>query len=132
MDNRRGYLIRRIVGLLGIAGVVALLVAATSLANNETSSWAEGQSQTQEIDSSTSCSGPTQAVIHWGDGTPNSTVTPSNNTVSGTHTYAEEGTYSGSIDLTGGTCGTTSPPDHFTATVSDSSLSGVEVPWALM
>src|SRR5437588_4189219 len=124
MDNSRGYLIRRIVGLLGIASVVALLVAATSLANNETSSWTEGQSQTQEIDSSTSCSGPTQAVIHWGDGTPNSTVTPSNNTVSGTHTYAEEGTYSGSIDLTGGTCGATSPPDHFTATVSDALLNG--------
>lgn len=40
-------------------------------------------------------------VINWGDGSPSTTGGRSNGTIDGTHTYAEAGTYDGSVAYTG-------------------------------
>jgi hypothetical protein len=120
MENSRGYLMRRIVAMLAIAGAVALVAASVSLANGDSIFPTEGTSFSGTVDSTTSCtSTPSSATIHWGDNS-SSAGTISSTSVSGTHTYAEEGTYNGTIALTGTNCAT----DTFTATVSDASLGG--------
>jgi hypothetical protein len=117
MDNSWGFFARRIAGLLGIAGVVALLVAATSLASGDTIFATEGQQFSGTVDGSPTCTPTSTPTINWGDGfsSPGSATGP----IQGTHIYKEEGTYNGTIDLN---CSPT--PDTFTATVSDAFLNG--------
>ncbi len=63
------------------------------------------------------------ATINWGDGTPTSAgafETGNPPGVTGTHTYADEGTYQGSVTYT--TDCTTNGTVNFTATVGDARL----------
>jgi hypothetical protein len=66
-------------------------------------------------DQASSTASQYSATIDWGDGSPSSTVAPSGPTggpfnVSGTHTYAEEGSYTVTVTITG--------PDEKTATAT--------------
>ena len=70
------------------------------------------------VDSNPSCIG-TSAVITWGDGSSTSagSIDSSTGNVTGTHTYASQGTYSGTVALSGGTCSGT-VVDDLTANVA--------------
>jgi hypothetical protein len=61
----------------------------------------EGQSATIQV-AVACCSISVEPTINWGDGTPASTGTVSGNggPITGTHTYAEEGIYTGSVSWT--------------------------------
>ncbi|MFZ0970772.1 MAG: PKD domain-containing protein, partial [Solirubrobacteraceae bacterium] len=116
-------MIRRTAGVLGVLVAVALIAAPVALAFNDTITAQATVQFSGAVDNPASCTGATSATIDWGDGTPTSTVTPSRNVVSGTHTYATAGTYSGTVTLTGpagsGACGLSpGTEDFFTANVS--------------
>src|SRR5205823_3481009 len=98
--------------------VVALLVAATSLADSISPT--EGEQFSGSVDSSPSCTPSGPITIHWGDGTT-SPGTFNGSGIDGTHTYAEEGTYNGSVDFP---CATAPASDPLSASVPDASLSG--------
>jgi hypothetical protein len=83
----------------------------------------EGQSFTGKVVDVGSGCGPANMTINWGDGTPTSAGTSDGSTgVNGTHTYAEEGTFNGTVSYR---C-TQLQTDHqkpFQATVVDAPLS---------
>jgi hypothetical protein len=60
------------------------------------------------------------ATINWGDGSSSAGTTPSGGAIDGSHTYAEEGTYSGSISYSDD-CGTGTT--SFQAVIGDAQLS---------
>jgi hypothetical protein len=117
MSGSSRWFIHRMAGLVVAVAAVALIAAPTALANGDTITAAAGVQFSGVVDQGTSCTVPATATINWGDGTATSsgTVDATNNRVSGTHTYAAPGTFSGTVTLTGTSCGST--PDTFTATV---------------
>jgi len=118
----RGYLIRRLVGSLGVVTVLGLLGAAPSLA--DAISATEGQPFSGVVDTPPSgCvpTNPNSVPITWGDGS-SSTGTYSSGQVSGTHTYAEEGSFSGTVTVTGPNCPGGSVTDTLSASVADAAL----------
>jgi hypothetical protein len=112
--------IRRKAGLVAAAvAAVALFAAPAALANNDTITAAAMVQFSGVVDNGPSCT-PTSATIQWGDGTSNSvgTFDTPSNTVSGTHTYASTGSFTGVVLLSGGTCAAGAPTSNpFTATV---------------
>jgi hypothetical protein len=89
----------------------------------------EGQSFTGNVVSGLACP-VASATITWGDGTSSAGTYDGSTGVQGSHTYAEEGTYSGSVSYTymaarpcQGSTGTAS----FQATVQDAPLSAAGV-----
>jgi hypothetical protein len=124
-----GYLMRRIAATFGIMATTALVLAAAAMASGDFIYGTEGQPLTssyQTVDSSPTCTGTT-VTINWGDGTSPTpgTRASSSSPVTGSHTYAEEGTFNGTVNLMGGDCTpTTGTNDTFTATISDATLSG--------
>jgi hypothetical protein len=88
----------------------------------------EGATFTQAV-ASTDCMMVSSATIHWGDGQSSAgtlqtvnTFGGSGTTISGSHTYAEEGDYSGTVDLVED-CGTGSETIAFSADAADAVLS---------
>jgi hypothetical protein len=105
--------------LVGASLALALIAVPAAWANGDTITAQATVPFSGPVDNPTSCTGATSATIDWGDSTTPTIVTPSGNVVSGSHTYATSGTYAGTVELSGGTCGTpTSPQDSFTANVS--------------
>jgi hypothetical protein len=116
MNETSRWLIRRTAALAVAVAALALIVAPAAWANGDAITAAAGMQFSGVVDNGTSCLTPATATINWGDGTASSgTVDATNDTVSGTHTYAAAGTFNGTVTLTGTSCGTT--PDTFTATV---------------
>ncbi|MGO9888033.1 MAG: hypothetical protein ACLP0L_09025 [Solirubrobacteraceae bacterium] len=117
MTGLVGSSIRRIAGVFGVVAAVALIAAPVALADTITP-----QATVQfsgVVDSSPSCtSSAATATISWGDGTAASaaTINPSTHAVSGTHTYATQGDYTGEVDFTNDAC--SADADLFTADVS--------------
>jgi hypothetical protein len=125
MSRRLGG--RRLRVLLALGGVVVLaLVVAVPSAADITAM--EGQQFSGVVDSATCASNPSTVTIDWGDpagDTSAGSYDPSTG-VSGTHTYAEEGTYTYTVTYSGGT-GCPSSPDTFTANVPDGALTATGV-----
>lgn len=111
-------------GCVGVLATLALIAAPAAWANNGTITAQATVQFAGPVDSPTSCNAPTAATIDWGDSTATSTGTitrsGSSYSVSGTHTYATQGTYDGTVTLSGGSCGSVGSPteDSFTANVS--------------
>ncbi|MGO9902372.1 MAG: hypothetical protein ACLP0J_22400 [Solirubrobacteraceae bacterium] len=121
----RGFLIGRIAGLVGVVALLALIAVPTAQAqagSTTTISAAVGVQFSGAVDSSPECSSaPTSVTINWGDGTSSAgTYDPTNNDVTGTHTYTTQGTLTGgSVSFSGGTdCET----DTLTANVGPAPL----------
>ena len=112
--------IRRKAGLVVVAVMaLALFVAPAALANNDAITGAAKVQFFGVVDDGPSCT-PASAMIQWGDGTPNTagTYDSTSNTVSGTHTYASTGSFTGAVLLSGGTCAAGAPTSNpFTATI---------------
>ena len=72
------------------------------------------------------------ATIHWGDGSSSGTVTYSNGTysVSGSHTYAEEGTYAVTVDVADAGGSTLTGIGKTTVAVADGALTDASAPTA--
>ncbi len=115
-------------GLLAASGAFAASNAITATEGAQFS----GQVGTMVAD----CTGGVASLsgsIAWGDGqnsgatyTPVAGMTPPRYTISGSHTYGEEGSYAGTVSSTYTCTGSTSPstvPTPFSAQVSDASLS---------
>jgi hypothetical protein len=107
-----------------VSVVVFALVAFPGVASADFTA-TEGQSFSGQVINVGSGCGITNPTIVWGDGMPTSagTPTPDQQGVLGTHTYAEEGTYNGSVSYTcnqSGMMRTTA----FQATVQDAPLTG--------
>ena len=84
----------------------------------------EGQSFSGKVVDVGTCN-LTSATINWGDGTPTSAGVSDNATgVKGTHTYADEGTYNGTVSYTCSQFDGTATAS-FQATVQDAPLTGV-------
>ena len=98
-------LIRRIARLFAVVALVALIAVPAAQASTTTISAAAGVQFSGVVDSSPSCT-PTSVMIDWGDGSTPSTGTYDavNNVVTGTHTYTTQGTFSGTVILTGASC----------------------------
>jgi hypothetical protein len=112
--------IRRMAGVVGVVVAVALVAAPVALANNNTITAQATVQFSGTVDSPTSCSGTAAggtATIDWGDSSATSNGAISGNTVSGTHTYATKGTYTGRITIAGPNC-SGGATDFFTANVS--------------
>ena len=85
----------------------------------------EGQAFTGQVASVAGCEG-FAGSIDWGDGTNPSAATSDGNTgILGTHTYADEGTYNGTLTYT---CGTFQQNTAtFEATIQDASLTAAGI-----
>jgi hypothetical protein len=86
----------------------------------------EGQSFTGDVVSGLVCS-VQSATITWGDGTTSAGADDGSGGIQGSHTYAEEGTYSGSVTYTytpARPCVGSTQTTTFQATVQDSPLTG--------
>jgi hypothetical protein len=112
-----------VLGMLVMVAVAAAAVSGVDVAA------VEGQSFTGNVVSGLVCP-VASATITWGDGTSSAGTYDGSTGVQGTHTYAEEGTYSGSVSYTytaarpcQGSTGTAS----FQATVQDASLTAAGV-----
>ena len=104
-------------GILGTVAVLAMIAAPAAQASG-TITVAAGVPFSGVVDSA-SCT-PTSSTpsINWGDGSSSTgTFDATNFTVTGTHTYAAAGTYTGAVALD---CAST--PDSFTATVKPAPL----------
>jgi len=108
-------------GVVGLVVAVSLIAAPGALAQGGTSiTAAAGVQFNGVIDTDPGCTAPTgvTVTITWGQGSP-TTSTGSYNSITqivGTHTYTAQGTYTGSIAFSGGSCAST-PADSFTANV---------------
>jgi hypothetical protein len=118
-----GSALAAVVGMLVMVAVAAAAVSGVDVAA------VEGQSFTGNVVSGLVCP-VASATITWGDGTSSAGTYDGSTGVQGTHTYAEEGTYSGSVSYTytsarpcQGSTGTAS----FQATAQDAALSATGV-----
>src|SRR4051794_9842476 len=110
---------------LGWSCVVVLALVELSSAAWADFTVKEGQSFSGKVVDVGAGGGLASAMIDWGDGTPSSTGTSDGSTgVNGTHTYADEGTYNGTVSYT---CSQFQglQMKSFQATVIDAPLSGV-------
>src|SRR5947209_14021397 len=105
-------------GILGVVAVLAMIAPAAAQASGAITA-AAGVPFSGVVDSA-SCT-PTSPTpsINWGDGSAPSSGTydPTSGDVTGSHTYAATGSYTGAVALD---CATT--PDSFTATVKPAPL----------
>jgi hypothetical protein len=117
-------------GILGcaLAAILGLLVIASgaAAATGVDITTVEGQSFTGNVVNGLTCP-LLSATIAWGDGTTSAGTSDGSTGIQGTHTYAEEGTYSGSVSYTytsGGvfSCPTGVQTATFQATVQDAAL----------
>jgi hypothetical protein len=109
--------------LVGVVASVALVAAPVALADGDTITPTATVPFTAVVDATPSCTGATAATIDWGDGTATSAGTITRGSVSGSHTYATKGSFSGTVTLTGGSgAGACGPApgidDSFTANVA--------------
>ncbi len=109
---------RRAASLIAAVASAALIVAPAAWANTTTIGTAAGVQFHGWVDSDPACEPAGTAVISWGDntGTSAGSVDPTTGNVTGTHTYASQGTYFGHVTLTGNGCDT-QMTDDFTANV---------------
>jgi hypothetical protein len=102
-----------------VCAIALLVIPSGALASGDTIDAAAGMPFSGVVDNFPSCTAAT-ASINWGDGsTPTAgSVDPSTGAVSGSHTYGAQGTYNGTVTLTGGNCAAGAPTqDTFTANV---------------
>lgn len=115
----------RIGSLSLCAAVLAMLViASVAAAAGVDIATVEGQSFTGDVVSGLVCPLST-ATIDWGDGTTSAGTSDGSTGIQGTHTYAEEGTYSGSVSYTytlPRPCQGSTQTASFQATVQDAAL----------
>ncbi len=86
----------------------------------------EGQSFSGDVVGGLVCS-LSSATISWGDGTSSAGASDGAGGIQGTHTYAEEGSYSGSVSFTyvvSRICPADTQTATFQATVQDATLTG--------
>jgi hypothetical protein len=107
-------------GMLLIAPVASAAAAGVDITTTE------GQSFTGNVVNGLVCP-LLSATINWGDGTTSAGTSDGSTGIQGTHTYAEEGTFSGSVSFTytrGGvfSCPTGAQTATFQATVQDAAL----------
>jgi hypothetical protein len=124
---RRAF--RRLLASRGLGALVLLLVfvpgAGAAAAGVDISS-VEGQSFTGDVVGGLTCP-LASATITWGDGTSTPGTSDGSTGIQGTHTYAEEGTYSGSVAYAYTplrTCPSGPQTASFQATVQDAPLTG--------
>ncbi|MGI8429566.1 MAG: hypothetical protein ACR2OB_09745 [Solirubrobacteraceae bacterium] len=108
--------------LLGLWVFVSVAAAAAGVNINAV----EGQSFTGNVVNGLVCP-LSRATISWGDGTTSAGASDGSSGIQGTHTYAEEGSYSGSVSYTytlGGvrSCPSGARTTSFQATVHDAPL----------
>jgi hypothetical protein len=92
--------------LVGVVAFLALIAVPPALAQSSTTIQAQaGAPFSGVVDSSPECTAaPTSVMINWGDNTSSAgTYSAANNDVTGSHTYAAAGSYTGSVVFTGGT-----------------------------
>jgi hypothetical protein len=110
-------------GLAAVLGLVVVAVAAAAASGVDIAA-VEGQSFTGDVVSGLACP-LASATITWGDGTTSAGTSDGSTGVQGTHTYAEEGTYSGSVSYTytaARPCQGSTQTASFQATVQDAAL----------
>jgi hypothetical protein len=121
---RRGIVGCALAGVLGLLVVVAVAAAASAGVDITT---VEGQSFMGKVaDIGSGCS-LSSATITWGDGPSSAGTSDGSTGIQGTHTYADEGTYSGSVSYTyvvTRVCPTGTQTVSFQATVQDAALTG--------
>ncbi len=101
-----GFVIGRIAGLVGVVALLALIAVPTAQAQGSTTtiSAAAGVQFSGVVDSSPECTAaPSSVTISWGDGNSSAgTYNLTNDDVTGSHTYATQGTFTGSVSFIGG------------------------------
>jgi hypothetical protein len=106
-------------------GMLVIAPGASAAAAGVNITAVEGQSFTGKVVDIGSCS-LASATISWGDGTTSAGTSDGSTGIQGTHTYAEEGSYSGSVSYTYSNntrfCPTGTQTTSFQATVQDASL----------
>ncbi|MGH2870580.1 MAG: hypothetical protein ACRDNK_23805 [Solirubrobacteraceae bacterium] len=108
-----------------LLGALVIAPGAVAAAAGVNITAVEGQSFTGTVVGGLVCP-LASATISWGDGTTSAGTSDGNSGIQGTHTYAEEGTYNGSVSYTYVVtrfCPTGTQTASFTATVQDASLS---------
>src|ERR1035441_3374827 len=105
-------------------GMLVIAPGASAAAAGVNITAVEGQSFTGKVVDIGSCS-LASATISWGDGTTSAGTSDGSTGIQGTHTYAEEGSYSGSVSYTytlNRLCLTGAQTTSFQATVQDAWL----------
>ncbi len=113
--------------LVAVLGMLVIAPPASAAAAGIDITAVEGQSFTGNVVGGLVCP-LASATITWGDGTPSTAGASDGSTgIQGTHTYVDEGTYSGSVSFTYQpfrTCPTGTQTASFQATVQDAPLTG--------
>jgi hypothetical protein len=114
-----------------VLGMLVIAAGAGAAAAGVNITAVEGQSFTGKVADIGSCS-LASASISWGDGASSAGTSDGSTGIQGTHTYAEEGAYSGSVSYTYVVtrfCPTGTQTTSFQATVQDAPLTaaGVDV-----
>ncbi|MGI8429567.1 MAG: hypothetical protein ACR2OB_09750, partial [Solirubrobacteraceae bacterium] len=109
-----------------VLGTLAIASGAAAAAAGVNINAVEGQSFTGNVVNGLVCP-LSRATISWGDGTTSAGTSDGSSGIQGTHTYAEEGSYSGSVSYTytlGGvrSCPSGAQTTSFQATVHDALL----------
>ncbi len=110
-------------------GMLVIAPGASAAAAGVNITAVEGQSFTGKVVDIGSCS-LAGATISWGDGTTSAGTSDGGTGIQGTHTYAEEGTYSGSVSYTYVVtrfCPAGTQTTSFQATVQDAPLTAAGV-----
>src|SRR6476619_5763569 len=110
-------LLRRSTGIA--TAILLVMLVGTASANFDTINTAAGIQFSGVVDSFPSCT-PGSASINWGDSpTTSAGSIDSSGNVSGSHIYANPGTFNGTVTLTGGQCAAGAVHnDTFTANVA--------------
>jgi len=115
-------------GLAAVVGLLVVVAVAAAAASGVDIAAVEGQSFTGNVVSGRACP-LASATITWGDGTSSAGTSDGGTGIQGTHTYAEEGTYSGSVSYTytPSHCPAGAQTASFQATVQDAALTAAGV-----